>query len=126
MNFKSFSVLFVLVLATFGVFVVFNNALGQGHDHQHMTPNPAAPCCESAPAHSHDGQASMSHPGEPAHNGMEMGQMMTQMAKNPEMVRHHLTMMIENTEMRPVLVSLLKEDAGLRQAFEKVLSDARK
>ena len=59
------------------------------------------------------------------HSEQEMKQMMSQMAKDPEMFKNHLTMMLTNKELRPALVKLLRNDSELRGTFEQLLTEAK-
>jgi hypothetical protein len=47
------------------------------------------------------------------------------MAKDPAMLKQHLTMMITDAELRPAVLALLKKDAELLKAFQKLVSDAK-
>ena len=59
------------------------------------------------------------------HSSEEMRKMMSQMAKDPEMLKNHLTMMLTNKELRPALVKLLRNDSELRETFEQLLTEAK-
>ena len=125
MRIAPFSVLLILIIVAFGVPAVID-AMGQGHDHGGMPP---ASSGQSPTEHSHDGACCAQMGGESGdavHTAMDMSTMMSHMAQKPEMVRQHLTVMLGNADLRPVLISLLKEDASLRQTLETLLNEARK
>jgi hypothetical protein len=59
------------------------------------------------------------------HSEQEMKQMMSHMAQDPAMLKSHLKMMLASSEIRPVLVKVLKDDDDLRLQLDKLLSEAR-
>ena len=105
---KIFSTALVVSVAVAALMVAtIGSASGQ---HQHGQQQ------ASAQQHQHGGMM---------HSPEEMRKMMSQMAKDPEMFKNHLTMMLTNKDLRPALVKLLRNDSELRETFEQLLTEAK-
>lgn len=89
---------------------------GMKHDHPQMKD-----CCKK--------QDEMKHDCPMMAQGKSMehrGGMMESMSKDPEMMKHHFTMMLNDSDLRPAFIKMLKDNPDLRQAIENLLGETKK
>ena len=113
--------LIALLITAAGLTLTMGLLVGQSP--QGTPPAQTPPCCQNTPPAAAT-TAPCCQPASAECTTPEC-QNMQHMAKDPAMFKQHLTMMITDAELRPAVLALLKKDAELLKAFQKLVSDAK-